>query len=78
MAQPAFTETQAIVVMSDQLADGARDATTMRIRIAELEAFVLQIENIETAWVAGATSAQESMIAVHEVWRSVRAKVKPE
>lgn len=45
-------------------------------RIAELEAFVREVENIETAWVTGTTSAQESMIAVSEAWRVIRAKMQ--
>lgn len=41
-------------------------------RIAELEAFVREIEIIETSWVTGVVDAQSSMVQVSEAWAKVR------
>ncbi len=41
-------------------------------RIAELEAFVRAIEDIETQWVTGIVDSQTSMMDVSAAWRQVR------
>ncbi|MFM1816772.1 MAG: hypothetical protein RLZ98_3467 [Pseudomonadota bacterium] len=51
---------------------GVRVKSRRDRRLAELEAFVATVEIIETSWVTGVVSAQESMITLSEAWRKVR------